>query len=220
MDNSSEQRTSKEQVSGRTVTVWETPSTPCPPRELKTYTFDELRETFDSEGIIPCLLNEVESLRGQLEAAEQHVKILQEQRAAPEPPAPASKKCVIEVFKRDDPAHPWGLRLIREHGEPWELCYSPEPIEVRHAHEPAVSLSHARLTWAMSCPCKCQACAELDDVLRAAQPPPAEQPFAIGDKIEWRGHYGEINDIGIVHVKFPKSGNAHFLHAKDLRRST
>lgn len=50
------------------------------------------------------------------------------------------------------------------------------------------------------------------------QPPAAEQPFAIGDKIEWRGHYGESNDVGIVHVKFPKSGNAHFLHAADLKR--
>jgi hypothetical protein len=27
-------------------------------------------------------------------------------------------------------------------------------------------LSHARLTWAMGCPCKCQACAELDDLLK------------------------------------------------------
>lgn len=27
-------------------------------------------------------------------------------------------------------------------------------------------LSHARLTWAMACECKCQACAEIDDTLK------------------------------------------------------
>lgn len=58
-----EQRPSKDGVSGRTVSVWELPSRPLPPRELKTYTFEELRETFDSGDLVTLLLDEIERLQ-------------------------------------------------------------------------------------------------------------------------------------------------------------
>lgn len=52
-----------------------------------------------------------------------------------------SKKCVLEIVRRDDPRLPWAIRLVRDEGSPpFELAYSPVPIEVRHADEPASSL--------------------------------------------------------------------------------
>ena len=63
----SEQPPSKDGVSGRTVSVWELPSRPLPPRELKTYTFEELRETFDPGDLVLMLIDEIERLREELQ---------------------------------------------------------------------------------------------------------------------------------------------------------
>lgn len=51
-------------VKGNTVTVLETDdSVPRPPEISKTYTFQELRETFDYPCLVIYLLDEVERLR-------------------------------------------------------------------------------------------------------------------------------------------------------------
>lgn len=67
-------------------------------------------QTVDDDGIyhratVKDLMTEIVRLRGQLEAAEQHVKILQEQRDALEPPPAIS---------------------------PWALCYTCEQSMMEH----------------------------------------------------------------------------------------
>lgn len=59
---------------------------------------------------------------------------------------PRTSKTVLEIFKRDSPTMPWGLRVRRIDAEGhYELMYSPHPIEVRHPDEPREGASKERV---------------------------------------------------------------------------
>lgn len=100
------------------------------PDSLRAWADSNMRNAKYGPGLLRIAADEIDRLRAQLEAAEQHVKILQEQRSAHEPPA---VPVVQHVYTREGRAAVAGIPG-QDHDCDAMSCSSLEHIIARVPH--------------------------------------------------------------------------------------